>query len=130
MAAVILRLDAGSHQFLIDRSPIGGRINGHLLGVRSAAAVGAQRVQYAPQILVNLQSLQQCRFAVNQRNEYAGSDITTRLKWKKNLLANGTFPRASIAVHLKVGFQIEALDVFALVPSGRQCYPLEGDGAF
>ena len=49
---------------------------------------------------------------------------------KKNLLANGTFPRASIAVHLKVGFQIEALDVFALVPSGRQCYPLEGDGAF
>ena len=85
MAAVILRLDAGSHQFLIDRSPIGGRINGHLLGVRSAAAVGAQRVQYAPQILVNLQSLQQCRFAVNQRNEYAGSDITTRLKWKKKL---------------------------------------------
>jgi hypothetical protein len=62
LTAVVLRFDVGAHQFLIDWPPIGCRINGDLFCVRSAATVGAQRIQDAPQVLINFQSLQQCRF--------------------------------------------------------------------
>ena len=46
------------------------------------------------------------------------------------LLADGTFPGSAVAVHLQVGFQVEALDVFALVSARRKSYPLESDGTF
>ena len=36
-----------------------------------------------------------------------------------NLLANWAFPRASITIHLQVGFKIETLNVLALVAPGR-----------
>lgn len=73
LAGVLFRLDAGAHQFLVDRSPIGRRVDGHLFGVGGAAAVGTQRVEDAPQVLVDFQSFQQCRFTVKntKRLEHA-----------------------------------------------------------
>lgn len=44
-----------------------------------------------------------------------------------DLLAHRTAPRAALRVHLQIRFEIEALDVLAFLPSGRQRYPLEGD---
>ncbi len=66
LAAIVLRFDVGAHQLLVDRPPIGRRIDGDLFGVRGAAAVGAQRVEDAPQVLVDLQSLEQRRFTTGK----------------------------------------------------------------
>ena len=42
--------------------------------------------------------------------------------------ADGTAPGAPLAVHLQVGLQVEALDVFAVVAPRRQRDPLVRDG--
>ena len=49
---------------------------------------------------------------------------------RRNVLADGTAPGAAFTVQLQVGLEVEALDVFAVVPSRRQGHALEGDGAF
>lgn len=69
LAAVVLRFDAGAHQLLVDGPPIGRRVDGDLFGVRGAAAVGAQRVENAPQVLVDLQSLEQRRFTTGKKKK-------------------------------------------------------------
>lgn len=52
----------------------------------------------------------------------------TKTRKKRHSLADGTPPRAPLAVQLQVGLQVEALYVLALVPPGGQRDPLEGDG--
>lgn len=67
LTAIFLRLDAGAHQFVIDGPPVGSRVDGDLFSVGCAAAVRAERVENAPQILVDLESLQQRSFTKNMR---------------------------------------------------------------
>lgn len=45
-----------------------------------------------------------------------------------NLLADWTLPQASISVETKVSLEVEALEVSAVVASGRKGHPLASDG--
>lgn len=50
------------------------------------------------------------------------------LDFPPNLLAHWTSIGAAFRVHLQIRFQIEALDVLAVLAARRQRYPLECDG--
>ena len=78
----------------------------------------------APHVLVHLEPLQQRRLAArwgHVRHYLVQNTVI--------LLAHGALPHPLLAVELEVGLQVEALDVSALVASGRHRDPPEGQGA-
>uniref|UniRef100_A0A2M4B1W5 Putative secreted protein n=1 Tax=Anopheles triannulatus TaxID=58253 RepID=A0A2M4B1W5_9DIPT len=85
-----------------DRSPVGLRINDHLLRVHAVRCVrGVQRVQYRPHVLIDLETFRKSRF-----------------------IAHRTPPVTTLAVERQIRLQIEALNVLTVVTTRWQCYPL------